>query len=84
MAASSGAIGFWISRWYHDGCEIAEIRPTPSAVTVDVDRIHYTFRTSKRHAPVSVTLVLKRGASFIGRVGSEDELDVEVRHFVFP
>lgn|SRR6185503_3805620 len=76
----------WISRSYLDGFEIAEIRPTPSGVTVDADRMHYTFRTAKPHTPVSVTFMLKpkRGGSFIGRVGLEDELDVEIRQFVFP
>ena len=76
----------WISRSYLDGFEIAEIRPTPSSVTVDPDRMHYTFRTARPHAPVSVTFTLKpkRGGSFVGRVGLQDELDVELRHFVFP
>jgi hypothetical protein len=76
----------WISRSYLDGFEIAEIRPTPSGVTVDAGRIHYTFHTARPHAPVSVTFTLKpkRGGSFVGRVGLQDELDVEVRHFVFP
>jgi hypothetical protein len=76
----------WISRPYLDGFEIAEIRPTPSGMAVDGDRMHYTFRTAKPHAPVSVTFMLKpkRGGSSIGRVGLEDELDVEIRHFVFP
>jgi hypothetical protein len=76
----------WISRSYLDGFEIAEIRPTPSGVTVDAGRMHYTFRTARPHAPVSVTFMLKpkRGGSFIGRVGLEGELDVEIRHFVFP
>ena len=76
----------WISRSYLDGFEIAEIRPTPSGVTVDAGRMHYTFRTAKPHAPVRVTFMLKpkRSGSFVGRVGLDDELDVEIRHFIFP
>jgi hypothetical protein len=80
------AAALWISRSYLDGFEITEIRPPPSGVTVDAGRMRYTFRTARPHAPVRVAFMLKpkRGGSFIGRVGLEDELDVEIRHFVFP
>jgi hypothetical protein len=76
----------WIARAFLDGFEVAEIRPTPSTVTVGHDRIYYTFRTSQPSARVSVTFRLRpaHGGMFRGRIGSDDDLDVEIRQFAFP
>lgn len=74
-----------ISRAYLDDFEIAEIHPTPSAVTAGPDRIYYTFRASDPHAHVGVTFTLrpKHGGRFSGSVGSRDA-SVEVRQLVYP
>ena len=76
----------WISRSYLDVFEIAEIRPTPSAVTQEPDRIYYAFRSSKPGARVAVTFMLKaeHGGSLRGRMGVDGGLDVEIRQLVFP
>ena len=76
----------WVSRAFLDDFEIAEIRPTPSAVTAGHDRIFYTFRTSKPNERVGVTFRLKpeHGGAFRGRIGSGDDLAVEVRQLAFP
>jgi hypothetical protein len=76
----------WIARSYLDEFEIEEIRPTPSAVTLETDRIHYAFRSSRPAARVEVTFRLKaeHGGRYRGRIGVDDGLDVEVRQLVFP
>lgn len=76
----------WFSRSYLDDFEIQEIRPTPAAVIADAERIYYTFRAREPRARVGVRFTLKpeHGGSFRGRIGSDDELNVEVRQFVFP
>jgi hypothetical protein len=76
----------WIARAYLENFEIEEIRPTPSAVTLEGDRIRYAFRSSEPGARVEVTFRLKaeRGGPYRGRIGVDDGLDVEVRQLVFP
>ena len=76
----------WISRSYLDEFKITEIRPTPSAVTLGADRIHYAFRSSNPAARVEVTFMLKpeHGGPYRGRIGVDDGLGVEVRQLVFP
>jgi hypothetical protein len=76
----------WVSREYLDDFEIAEIRPAPSAVAADQDRIAYTFRTGKPDARVGVTFMLeaKYAGMLEGRIGTAGELEVEIRQFVFP
>jgi hypothetical protein len=76
----------WISRSYLDEFGIAEIRPAPSAVTLDPDRIYYAFRSSTPGARVRVTFMLKaeHGGPYLGRIGVDDGRDVEIRQFVFP
>ena len=76
----------WISRPYLDEFEIAEIRPTPSAVTLEPDRIVYAFRSSKPLARLDVTFMLKaeHGGPYRGRIGVGDGPDVEIRQFMFP
>jgi hypothetical protein len=76
----------WISRAFLDGFEVAEIRPTPSAVTLAPDRMYYAFRSSQPGTPVEVTFMLKaqHGGLYRGRVGSDDGLDLEIRQLVFP
>jgi hypothetical protein len=75
----------WIARSYLDEFEIEEIRPTPSAVTLEADRIRYAFRSSEPGARAAVTFRLKaeRGGPYRGRIGVHG-LDVEVRQLVFP
>lgn len=75
----------WISRAFLDAVEVAEIRPTPSAVTAGHDRIYYTFRTSKPSERVGVMFRLKpeQGGELRGRIGSDD-VEVEIRQFAFP
>jgi hypothetical protein len=81
-----GEATVWISRAFLDRFEIAEIQPAPSAVTVGRDRIYYAFGASEPHARVAVTFRLRAegGGAFRGRLGSDDDLDVEVRQFAFP
>ena len=76
----------WIARSYLDEFEIEEIRPTPSAVTLEADRIRYAFRSSPRAARVQVAFRLKaeRGGRYRGRIGIDAGPDVEVRQLVFP
>jgi hypothetical protein len=76
----------WISRSYLDEFEIEEIRPTPSAVTLEPDRIHYAFRSGKPGTRVEVTFMLKakHGGPYRGHLGVEGGVDVEIRQFVFP
>ena len=76
----------WIARSYLDEFEIEEIRPTPSAVTLDAGRIRYSFRSSPPGARVEVKFRLKaqHGGPYRGRIGVDDGLDVEVRQLVFP
>ncbi|HSC15908.1 MAG TPA: hypothetical protein VLI71_12360 [Gammaproteobacteria bacterium] len=76
----------WIARSYLDEFEIEEIRPTPSAVTLEADRIHYAFRSSQPGARVEVMFRLKaeHGGPYRGRIGVDGGLDVEVRQLVFP
>ena len=76
----------WISRAILDGVEVAEIRPTPSAAIAAHDRIYYTFRLSNPSDRVGVTFRLKpeQGGELRGRIGSGEDLDVEIRQFAFP
>ena len=76
----------WISRAFLEGFEIVEVRPTPMVVTAGGDRIYYTFRTSMPRDRVRVTFKLKpeHGGASRGRLGSDDDLDVEIRQFAFP
>jgi hypothetical protein len=76
----------WIARSYLDEFEIEEIRPAPSAVTLETDRMHYAFRSSRPAARVEVMFRLKaeHGGRYRGRIGVDDELEVEVRQLVFP
>jgi len=76
----------WISRAFLDDFEIVEIQPIPSAVTASRDRIYYAFGESEPSARVGVTFRLRseRGGTFRGRIGSADDLDVEIRQFAFP
>src|SRR5688572_13690542 len=76
----------WIARSYLGEFAIQEIRPTPSAVTLEADRIRYAFRSSQLGARVEVTFRLKaeHGGPYRGRIGVDDGLDVEVRQLVFP
>lgn len=76
----------WISRAFLSDFEIAEIQPTPSAVTASGDRIYYAFGASEPSARVGVTFRLKseRGGVFRAHIGSGDDLDVEIQQFAFP
>lgn len=76
----------WISRAFLDDFEVAEIQPMPSAVTASGDRIYYMFAVSEPSGRVGVTFRLKseRGGELRGRIGSGDDLDVEIRQFAFP
>jgi hypothetical protein len=75
----------WISRSYLDEFTVEDVTPSPLATTAGPDRIYYAFRTVEPEGRARVTFTLKPrnfgGAR--GRVGS-DEVDVEVRQFVFP
>ena len=76
----------WIARSYLDQFEIEEIRPSPSAVTLDGDRIRYAFRAgdSVRRAAVTFRLKAERGGAHRGRIGVDEGLAVELRQLVFP
>jgi protein-L-isoaspartate(D-aspartate) O-methyltransferase len=75
-----------ITRSYLEQFAIEEIRPTPAAVSVGPDSIHYTFRAVDPEARIRVSFRLKpqRAGTLLGRIGSEDELAVEIRQLVFP
>jgi len=76
----------WITRAYLEDFEIKEIRPAPAAVSIDHDRIYYTFRTREPAARAEVRFILKpeRGGTIRGRVGCSNGLEVDIRQFVFP
>jgi hypothetical protein len=76
----------WISRPYLDEFEITEIRPTPSAVTLEPDRIVYAFRSGTPEARLAVTFMLKaeHGGRYRGRIGAGDGPAVEIRQFLVP
>jgi len=76
----------WIARSYLDTFEIEEILPPPAAVTIGASRIYYTFRAREPAARIGARFRLrpKHGGRISGRIGSADELEVEVRQFVFP
>jgi len=75
----------WLARSYLEEFAVEEIRPTPATVTAAADRIYYEFRALEPPRRVQVTFMLepKRGGAVRGRIGA-DELDVEIRQFVFP
>jgi hypothetical protein len=76
----------WISRSYLDAFEVEEILPPPADVIVGTSRIYYTFRAREPAARIGVRFRLKpdHGGGINGRIGSAEELGVEVRQFVFP
>jgi hypothetical protein len=76
----------WIARSYLDDFEIEEILPPPSAVSVDASRVHYTFLAREPGARIGTRFRLKpeHGGRLSGRIGASEELEVEVRQFVFP
>ncbi len=76
----------WIERAYLERFQIDEILPSPTAVSVDEDRVYYTFRAREPAARVGARFRLKpeHGGMISGRIGSDRELAIEVRQFVFP
>jgi hypothetical protein len=76
----------WISRSYLDGFEVEEILPPPAAVTVGPSRVYYTFRAQEPAARIAVRFRLKpeHGGRIDGRIGFHEQLEVELRQFVFP
>jgi hypothetical protein len=76
----------WVDRSYLDSFAVEEIVPPPVAVSIDASNIHYTFRVRDPTAHVRARFRLKpeHGGRISGRIGSNEELEVEVRHFVFP
>jgi hypothetical protein len=76
----------WIARSYLDDFAVEEILPPPAAVTVGASRVYYTFRAREPAAPIGARFRLKpkHGGWIDGRIGSPEELEVEVRQFVFP
>jgi hypothetical protein len=76
----------WIARSYLDNFDVEEILPTPAGVTIGASRIYYTFRVREPVARIRARFGLrpKHGGRISGRMGSDDELEVEVRQFVFP
>jgi hypothetical protein len=76
----------WIARSYLDNFEIEEILPPPAAVTIAASRIYYTFGAREPAARIGARFRLKpkHGGRISGRIGSDDDLEVELRQFVFP
>jgi hypothetical protein len=76
----------WIARDYLDEFEIDGVRPAPAAVTLERDRIYYTFRLSEQsdRARVSFRLRPERAGHISGALGVDAEAEVELRHLIFP
>jgi hypothetical protein len=76
----------WIARSYLDSFEVEEILPPPSTVSVDATRVHYTFLARDPAMRIGARFRLKpeHAGQLTGFIGASEELEVEVRHFVFP
>lgn len=76
----------WIDRAYLDDFAIEEVRPPPVAVTLDSERIQYSFRVSEPNvrAAVEFTLRANHGGIFSGSLGFGEEPGLTVRQYVFP
>ena len=76
----------WIDRAYLDDFAIEEVRPAPLAVTLDSQRIQYSFRVSEPNVRVAVefTLRAKHGGVFSGSLGFGEEFGLTVRQYIFP
>ena len=76
----------WVSRPYLDQFAVEEVRPTPSAMTFDRERIYYTFRTNRPQDRVQVMFRLRpdHGGRLTGSLGIEPSAAVELRQLIFP
>jgi len=84
-AAGPDAV-LWIDRAYLDDFAIEEVRPPPVAVTLDSERIQYSFRVSEPNVRVAVEFTLRadHGGVFSGSLGFGDEPGLTVRQYIFP
>jgi hypothetical protein len=86
-ATTENEADVWIARAYLDEFEIDDVRPAPAAVTLERDRVYYTFRLSGESDRARVSFRLRpEHAGRIGGalgVGSNAEV-VELRHLIFP
>lgn len=75
-----------IERAYLDHFAIEEVRPPPVAVTVDRERLRYSFRVGEGQtvAAIAFTLRAKHGGLFVGSVRFDDGTRIGIRQFVFP
>lgn len=76
----------WLARAYVDRFDVEEIRPTPAAVTVGPDRIHYTFRArdAGTHVAASFMLEARSAGALRGKLGVESGPELETRQWIFP
>ena len=76
----------WIERAYFDDFTIEEVRPPPVAVTLDSERIQYSFRVSEPDVRVAVEFTLRanRGGVFSGSLGAGHGSGLTVRQYIFP
>ncbi len=81
-----GDATLWLSRAYLDQFAIEEVRPTPSATTIDRERIYYTFQTHRSQDRVQVVFRLRpdHGGRLSGSLGIEAAAAVELRQLIFP
>lgn len=85
LAGSRDAV-LWVERAYLNDFAIEEVRPPPVAVTLDAERIRYSFQVSEPgvHVTVQFTLRANHGGVFSGSFGFGRDPGLTVRHYVFP
>jgi hypothetical protein len=76
----------FIERAYLDHFAIEEVKPPPVAVTVDRERLRYSFRVSNPQVPVAVGFRLRaeHGGRFVGAISVDHERAVGIRLLLFP
>jgi hypothetical protein len=84
--ASAGEATLSIERAYLAEFSVEQVWPAPAAVTIDPERVHYTFRVARPNERVTVSFELRarHGGRFAGSVGVGEGAGLRVRHFLFP